>query len=158
MEKFRAEIFETGDRKRKSARILIAAPAQVVFDLLANPYRHADFDGSGTLRGGVTGPERLFLGAKFGMKMKIKVNYRILNTVVEFEENRLIAWRHVGHHRWRYELNALSPNQTEVTETFDGADAIFPPALWLMSAYQKNQIALAKTLVNLKRLIETTYV
>ena len=157
MEKLRAEIFDTGDRRRKSARIVIAAPAHVVFELLANPYRHPDFDGSGTLRGDVTGPERLYLGAKFGMNMRIKINYRILNTVVEFDENRLIAWRHFGRHRWRYELLEITPHQTQVTETFDGTDALFPPALRLIGAYEKNQVAIAKTLVRLKRLIETTY-
>lgn len=154
----RAEIFDTGNPRVKSARILISSPAKVIFDLLANPYRHSDFDGSGTLRGKVTGPERLYLGAKFGMSLKIKVNYRTLNTVVEFEENRLIAWRHIGRHRWRYELREISANQTEVIETFDGTYAAFPPALSWMNAYKNNQVAVAKTLVNLKMLVETTYV
>jgi hypothetical protein len=157
MEKIRAEIFDTGNRVKKSARIMIAAPPQVAFELLANPYRHPDFDGSGTLRGDVTGPQRLYLGAKFGMNMKIKINYRILNTVVEFDENRSIAWRHFGHHRWRYELHEITPSQTQVTETFDGTDALFPPVLRLIGAYKKNQVAIAKTLVRLKKLIETTY-
>jgi hypothetical protein len=158
MEKFRAEVLETGNPRIKSARIAIAAPSRVIFEVLANPYRHADFDGSGTLRGAITGPKRLYLGAKFGMDMKIKVNYRILNTVVEFDEDHLIAWRHFGRHRWRYELQELTLSQTEVTETFDAREALFPPILKLMRAYQKNQIAINKSLVSLKNLVETTYV
>jgi hypothetical protein len=158
MEKFRAEIFATDSRHKKSARIFISAPRKVIFDLLADPYRHVDFDGSGTLRGNVTGPQRLYLGAKFGMNVTIKINYRTLNTVVEFEENHLIAWRHPGRHRWRYELREVTPIQTEVTETFDGTFAICPIALNLINAYKNNQIAVAKTLVNLKKLAEATYV
>jgi len=157
MDTTRAQVLETGNRDIKAGRILIYAPAKVVFELLANPYRHPDFDGSGTLRGDVTGPTRLYGGAKFGMNMQIMVKYRILNSVVEFEESKLIAWRHFGHHRWRYELREVAPYQTEVTETFDGTYARLPLALWLMGAYKKNQIAILKTLVRLKKLAETTY-
>lgn len=156
MQNFRAEIFDTGSPVIKSARIVIDAPVKVIFDILANPYHHGDIDGSGTLHGGATGPERLYLGAKFGMGMKLKVKYRILNTVVEFEENKRIAWRHFARHHWRYELREITPNQTEVTESFDGTFAVFPPALVFINAYDKNQIAVAKTLVKLKKLVETT--
>ena len=38
------------------------------------------------------------------MDMKKGAPYKIKNKVVEFEPDRLIAWRHVGLHRWRYEL------------------------------------------------------
>ncbi len=47
------------------------------------------------------------------------VPYRISNRVVEFEEDRLIAWRHFAGHRWRYELEPLGTSTTRVTETFD---------------------------------------
>ena len=33
--------------------------------------------------------------------------YRISSTVMEFVENRLIAWAHFGKHRWRYELELV---------------------------------------------------
>jgi hypothetical protein len=155
MEKIKAEILSTGNPHIKAARLLINAPAAAIFDLLANPFRHADFDGSGTLQGKVAGPARLFLNARFGMNMKLGVKYRILNRVVEFEEDKLIAWRHFGRHRWRYQLRQVAPNQTEVTETFDGTYAILPRALWLINAYRNNQIAVAKTLVKLKKIVET---
>lgn len=155
MQTVRSEIFETGNPHIKSARIVINVSAKAIFDILANPYHHPDIDGSGTLRGGVTGPERLYLGAKFGMDMKIKVRYRILNTVMEFEENKRIAWCHLGRHRWRYELREITPNQTEVTESFDGTFSVFPLGLRLMNAYKNNQIAVAKTLVKLKNVMET---
>ena len=61
----RAEIFETGDPKIKSARIIINAPAEKIFNLLANPKRHKEIDGSNTIQGNLNGPERLSLGSKF---------------------------------------------------------------------------------------------
>ena len=44
--------------------------------------------------------------------------YTIHNTVVEYDEDRRIAWRHFGGHRWRYQLYPADDG-TQVTETFD---------------------------------------
>ncbi|MEK8170563.1 hypothetical protein NKH77_16050 [Streptomyces sp. M19] len=78
-----------------SRGITIAAPPSAVFAVIADPHRHADFDGSGTVRRSVSGPERLSLGAEFRMSMKLfGVTYQITNTVKEYEENRRIAWAH----------------------------------------------------------------
>jgi uncharacterized protein YndB with AHSA1/START domain len=97
---------------------VVAAPPAEVFALLANPHRHHEFDGSGTLQSAVSGPERLALGDKFGMDMKMKVGYRVTNTVVEFEPDRRIAWCHPAKARWRYELEPVDGG-TRITETFD---------------------------------------
>jgi hypothetical protein len=106
----------------------IDAPAQKIFDLLADPEMHAVLDGSGTVKGARSGnPDRLSLGAKFGMDMRIGVPYRIRNTVVEFEEGKRIAWRHAGRHVWRYELEPIN-GHTKVTETFDWSRAL----TWLL--------------------------
>lgn len=102
-----------------SASTTIHAPAEVVFAILADPRQHARIDGSGTVREVLEGPERLSLGAEFGMDMKrMGLPYKIRNHVVEFEEGRLIAWRHFGGHRWRYELEPVEGG-TLVTESFD---------------------------------------
>lgn len=151
----RAEIVETGSRWAKSARITIAAPAGAIFDLLADPRQHARFDGSGTVESMVGGPERLALGSRFGMNMRIKVPYKVSSEVVEFEEDRRIAWCHFYKHRWRYELEPVDETTTVVTETFDGRTALFPPALLLMNAYENNQKAVARTLVRLRELAES---
>ena len=87
--------------------------------------------------------------------MHFGLPYRTSNTVVEFEEGRRIAWCHFNHHRWRYEFEPIDDDTTAVTETFDGSTARFPPALLLINAYDGNQIAVAKTLVRLKALMET---
>ncbi len=150
----KAEIVETGSRWAKAARITIDAPASEVFDVLADPSLHAAFDGSGTVRSFEEGPDRLTLGSRFGMGMRIKVPYRTDNEVVEFDEDRLIAWCHFNRHRWRYELEPVDDSTTVVTETFDGRTAIFPPSLLLLNAYSNNQTAVAKTLVRLKGYVE----
>lgn len=150
----RADIVDTNQPYVRAARITINAPAQVIFDVIANPRRHADFDGSGTVKGTVSGPQRLSLGATFGMSMNMGFPYTTRNTVVEFDEGRRIGWRHIGRHTWRYELEHVDANTTVVTETFDGSTAWFPPALKLIKAYDNNQKAVAKSVANLKSLIE----
>ena len=150
----RATHIDTGKKFVRSGKIIIDAPAAVIFAYLSDPRKHGEFDGSGTLRGNVRGPEVLELGSSFGMDMHLFAHYRIKNTVKEFKQDRQIAWCHPGRHRWRYELVPLSEHHTEVIETFDGSTALFPPALTLIKAYEHNQIAVLKTLSNLKALVE----
>ena len=155
-EKVRSEILETGNPKIKSARIVIEASPKTIFSLLSNPKRHKDFDGSSTITANISGPDQLVLGSKFGMKMHLGINYRILNTVVEYKKDELIAWRHLGRWRWRYELVELGNGSTQVTETFDGSVAPAIAQVWLnfRKAYPWTQLAVAKTLVRLKAIAE----
>ena len=157
-EKIRSEIVDTQNSKIKSARIVIEAPPETIFAILTNPRRHKDFDGSQTITENISGPEELILGSKFGMKMHLGINYRILNTVVEYKKNELIAWRHLGRWRWRYELMDLGNGSTRVTESFDGTVAPVISQVWLnfRKAYPWTQIAVAKTLVRLKKIAEAT--
>jgi hypothetical protein len=155
-EKIRSDIFDTGNPKIKAARIVVAATPVTIFNILANPHRHIEIDGSQTIRSNISGPDRLSLGTKFGMAMRLGINYRIKNKVVEFKENELIAWRHFGQWRWRYELKDLGNGSTEVTETFDGSYAPGLAQLWLefRDAYPWTQKAVAKSLVRLKEVAE----
>jgi len=153
-EKPRADVVATNHEWRRAGRIVIDAPIALVFDLIADPQMHAEFDGSGTVQKQLKGPQRLSKGATFGMAMRVKLPYTITNTVEEFEEPTRIAWRHLGRHRWRYELEARDESTTVVTETFDGSTALFPPALKIINAYENNQKAILKSLVQLKMLAE----
>jgi len=132
---------------------LIDAPADVIFDVLADPARHAEIDGSGTVQGAKSeASQRLALGSKFGMKMKMVVPYAMSSTVVEFEENRLIAWSHFYKHRWRYELEAVDGG-TMVTETFDWSTALVPKSIELMGYPKSHPKNMAKTLERLEALV-----
>jgi hypothetical protein len=150
------ETVETGSRWIVSRSIAIGAPAARIFEVLADPRRHGDFDGSGSVREAVAGPDRLSQAATFRMDMTLGVPYKIGNTVVEFDEGRRIAWAHVGGHRWRYELVPLSADSTRVTETFDATTARSRRALYLMNAYRRNARSIEQTLPRLKALVKMT--
>ena len=155
-EQIRSEIVETDNEKIKSARIVINAPAEKIFAILTDPRRHKEIDGSSTIQENISGPDKLVLGSKFGMQMHLGIDYRIRNTVVEYKENQLIAWRHLGRWIWRYELVNIGPQQTQVTETFDASRAPLIAKAWLSfrKAYPWTQKAVAKTLVRLKSISE----
>jgi len=139
-----------------SARAMVAAPPEVVFAILADPRQHSRIDGSGTVRGPVSGPEKLALGSEFGMDMKMGAPYKIKNRVVEFEQDRLIAWRHVGQHRWRYELTPVADG-TEVTESWDASyyNAVGRAGMRLSGFPRRNLRGIEQTLVKLKASAES---
>lgn len=133
----------------------IAAPPETIFDLLADPRKHQLFDGSDMVQGAkASGPDRLSKGATFGMDMKLgPIPYPITNRVVEFEENRRIAWRHLGGHVWRYELEPLEGGGTRVTESFDWRPAKLP---WLypLVGYDKAHVGnITRTLERLEAVV-----
>ena len=134
-----------------AATRIVPAPAEAIFDLLADPARHTEIDGSGTV--GETQerrtPERLSLGATFGMQMRWGAPYKILNEVVEFEEGRLIGWRHFAGHIWRYRLEPLGLDSTKVTEEFDPRPSRYPLATRLLGWERRNERAIEQTLANL---------
>ncbi len=140
----------TSDPKKviQASRLVKATPQQI-FELLADPRKHSLIDGSGSVQNArVNAPERLSLGAKFGMDMKIGLPYRITNEVVEFDEPKQIGWRHMGGHIWRYVLEPANGG-TMVTEQFDWTHSKSPIVLKLMGAFDKNKKAIAATLERL---------
>ena len=117
------------NRDLVSVERVIPAPPEEVFALLSDPSRHAEIDGSGNVvetRG--EAPERLHLGSEFGMSMKYFVPYAMKSRVIEYDENRRIAWQTVpvtpgsgliaGGRIWRYELEPVDGG-TLVRETWD---------------------------------------
>ena len=139
-----------------SASTTVAAPPDVVFAILADPRQHPRIDGSGTLQGTVSGPERLAKGAEFGMDMKMYgLPYKIRNRVVEFEEGRRIAWRHFGGHRWRYELAPVEGG-TRVTESFDYSryNRLWATLIEVTGFPERNRRGIEETLVRLRAAAE----
>lgn len=150
-------IVEDSPERVTSRSIIVDVAPNVVFGLLADPGRHAEFDGSDTVQAPrSSSPERLSEGATFGMKMKFGVPYPITNTVVEFVENERIAWRHFGRHVWRYTLEPVDDGaRTKVTEEFDWRPAIFPPALEVCNVPERNTRSIEETLRRLAALLAT---
>ncbi len=110
-----------------SVERVIPAPPEAIFALLADPRRHREIDGSGSVREASDCPERLALGSTFKMAMKLGISYTMVNEVVEFEDGRRIAWqprpasrlgRGFGGRIWRYELEPTDGG-TRVRETWD---------------------------------------
>jgi uncharacterized protein YndB with AHSA1/START domain len=134
-----------------TASTVVAAPPEEVFRLLANPHRHHEFDGSGSVRGAVSGPERLGLGDRFGMDMRITLPYRITNRVVEFEPDRRIAWCHFAKAIWRYELEPV-PGGTRITETFDYAGSPVRRGIELLGFPKGNARSIRDTLRRLRKI------
>ena len=138
--------------KQVSASRVIAAPPERIFDLLADPARHKDFDGSGSVQGARGDTERLKLGSRFGMSMRIGVPYGVSSEVVEFEEGRRIAWRHFDRHIWRYELEPVD-GRTRVTETLDWAPAPAGAIYPVGGIPERNRKAIEATLERLESVV-----
>jgi len=106
---------------------VIPAPPEAIFALLVDPARHREIDGSGTVRDPKGQSQRLELGSQFGMSMQMGMPYSMVSTVVEYEQDRLLAWqtrgptplgRFVAGRIWRYELEPTDGG-TLVRESWD---------------------------------------
>ena len=103
---------------------VIPAPPEAIFEILSDPDRHHDIDGSGAVVKAKQGSQRLELGSRFGMSMKVGIPYSMTSTVVELDEPRRIAWQtrgpgNLGGGRiWRYELEPVDGG-TLVRESWD---------------------------------------
>lgn len=145
------------EKKLISATTVIDAPAEVVFAILADPRQHPRIDGSGSVRQVTRGPDRLAKGDSFGADMRLfGLPYKITNRVVELEENRRIAWRHFGGHRWRYELVPTDDGGTQVTESFDYTryGTLAAAIVRLAGFPERNRRGIKETLVKLKAAAE----
>ena len=131
-----------------ASRVVPAAPEEI-FALLADPARHVEIDGSGTVQRLVAGRGAMRMGSEFTMVMKaFGFSYRMTSTVVEYEENRLIAWCHLVKNRWRYELEPTESG-TRVTESADYRGTRFRPlTMWLIKD-ELIEDSIATTLDNL---------
>jgi uncharacterized protein YndB with AHSA1/START domain len=142
---------------------LVPAPANAIFDVLADPSKHNLIDGSGMLQGAKQESEpRLTLGSTFGMGMRMFVSYSTVNRVVEFEENRRIAWktgpagavgRVLAGRIWRYELEPTGGG-TRVRESWDITEDHQRVLLKLGSIYsKKTKKDMERTLERLSELV-----
>jgi len=139
-----------------SDSIVVDTSADVVFAILADPAAHLEIDGTDSVRGVMSSrnERRLALGDRFGMNMRIGFPYQVRNTVVEFHENRLIAWQHFAKHTWRYELDEFEPGRTRVTESWDWSGSPYARVMELAGFPDRNRRGIGASLVKLKALAE----
>ncbi len=136
---------EPAQDRQVSASRVIAADAQALFDVVADPSLHHVIDGSGSVKGVRGGSRKLGMGDKFSTSMRIGVPYLITNKVVEYEEGRRIAWAHIGGWRWRYEFEPVESG-TRVTETFDWSTSKVGFYIEMMKWAPKNATSIERTL------------
>jgi hypothetical protein len=107
----------------------IESGASEIFQILADPRRHTEIDGSGMLRGAITDSAVSRVGDVFAMKMYYEQfgDYEMNNHVVEYVLDRRITWEPelrdveepTWHHRWGFELRPDGAGVTVVTEIFN---------------------------------------
>jgi uncharacterized protein YndB with AHSA1/START domain len=141
---------------------MIPAPPERIFDLVANPRRHQDIDGSGTVREATELPERFALGSTFGMNMEYGGAYTMTSTIIEFEDDHRIAWqsrpslgsarwRHLfGGRIWRYELEPVDGG-TLVRESWDLSEERLRVFVW--GYRRKTRSNMTATLERIERLL-----
>jgi uncharacterized protein YndB with AHSA1/START domain len=114
---------DTEPVKVVTAQREIAAGAEVIFELIADPAQQPRWDGNDNLAEAPAGQRVRGTGATFTMTLtrgSVRENH-----VVEFEEGRRIAWRpsepgrEPPGHLWRWELEPLDEARTRVTHTYD---------------------------------------
>lgn len=124
-----------------SAVCTVNAPTETVFAVLADPTTHQAIDGTGWVRESLDGKPLTDVGQVFRMAMYHdnfgRMHYEMANRVEVFEPPRAIAWLpgqgaddtnlEFGGWIWRYDLESLGADRTEVTLTYDWSAV--PPAL-----------------------------
>jgi uncharacterized protein YndB with AHSA1/START domain len=116
-------VVNTEASKVVSASREIAAPADKIFEFIADPSLQPRWDGNDNLAEAHTGQRVRAVGDVFTMTITMGSDRD--NHVVEFEEGRLIAWRpsepgkKPPGHLWRWQLEPLDDSRTLVTHTYD---------------------------------------
>ena len=104
----------------------VEAPAEVIFELIADPRRQPEWDGNDNLDEVVGGERIRAVGEVFSMRLtngKVRDNH-----VVAFEEGRRVAWRPASEgqdpagHEWGWQVEPLGEGRCRVTHVYDWSE------------------------------------
>jgi len=107
---------------------VIPASTAAIFDILSNPLRHADLDGSGFIRSDAGAQRIQAVGDVFTMNMEgehMGGEYQTDNHVTGYADNALLAWQTAPAGteppgwEWVWELEPQGPASTLVRHTYD---------------------------------------
>jgi uncharacterized protein YndB with AHSA1/START domain len=115
----------------------VDAPVERVFALLADPDRHPDLDGSGTVHASHTHLAITEVGDVFVIEMEhpARGRYRVENHVVRYEPDRALAWmpaavgKPPSGHVWGWELESTADDRTAVRHYHDWSEVTDPELL-----------------------------
>jgi uncharacterized protein YndB with AHSA1/START domain len=111
-----------------SVQRTIDAPSQALFDVLSNPQRHAELDGSGFVLSDDRSDRITGTGQVFRMNMSgdhMGGDYQTDNHVNAYDPNHLIGWQTAPAGteppgwEWLWELTSQGTGSTDVTLTYD---------------------------------------
>jgi len=126
------------DQKRITVQRTIDASTQAVFDVLSNPERHPELDGSGFVVSDEKTDRITATGQVFRMNMSgphMGGDYQTDNTVTGYDANHLLAWQTAPADtpppgwEWTWELAAQGSESTDVTLTYDWGNVTDPALL-----------------------------
>lgn len=146
------------DEKRIEVTRTIDAPTTAVFDVLSNPQRHAELDGSGFVISDDRSDRITGTGQTFRMNMSgdhMGGDYQTDNVVTGYDENHLLAWQTAPAGveppgwEWVWQLDAEGADSTRVTLVYDWSNVTDPDILSKVSFPLVPQQALEDSLGNL---------
>jgi hypothetical protein len=140
------------------SRTVDASPERL-FEVLSDPSRHVEIDGSAMMRGLEGDPGRITeVGDQFVLNMNNDMlgDYQMRNTVTAFEPNRVIGWSPAiyppdayrdklgdvrpGGHTYTWELAPAGEGRTTVTQTYDWAEVTDPGFRKLLPLLDEGQL------------------
>jgi hypothetical protein len=135
--------------------------AAALFAVLADPRRHTEIDGSGTLQADVDARPITAVGQIFTMAMHYPSlgHYRTDNHVLEFEPDHRIVWTtaRAGQPpagvRWGWQFDPAGPDRTTIRHRYDWSQVTDPAVLARVSFPRVSAEALQETV---RRLVAAT--
>lgn len=146
------------DRNVIAAETTLTARAEDVYALVANPARHAELDGGGTIQNLSKGEDAEFKeGDTFSQKMVLGITYTLPMTVTRAEKNRAVTWLHPGKHTWAWDIFDNNDGTVTVRETFDARNSVIAgiplyKLYHLLGSFSANRKNIALSLAKLHRI------